>query len=337
MDFLSGTKIPIKRVAVPGEAWLELKGTILVFHARNWISLSSMFIPLEWVEVSEGYRRDYRRLWAGIIGVLVSILLSMPLSLLSLYLPERRGLDVLLSVGLGVLLAVSVCAAIWSLTTFFRQRRYTAFTVKGKGTGYMIAFWHTLGENAALDGLVDRLSALGGNLDETIPYPIRMKHIWRRPRPVRTALLRGMVVSFFLYLLLLSCDVLHRLGNISWFSTTYFFFLVAPPLFYVAMVLLRRALMLRQPRAYRDAVRSCARGALADAREGLKGLLDVHPEYDAGRLLMVQVCAEQYAFDDAFYHCERLAHEHPALATQLQENLWGIKRMYERMESDEKG
>ena len=51
---------------------------------------------------------------------------------------------------------------------------------------------------------------------------------------------------------------------------------------------------------------------------------------------MVQVCAEQYAFDDAFYHCERLAHEHPALATQLQENLWGIKRMYERMESDEK-
>ena len=332
MDFLSDAKVPIKRIAVPGEAWLELKGTILVFHARNWISLSSMFIPLEWVDASEGYRRDYRRLWAGIIGVLVAILLSLPLSLLSLYLPERRGLDMSLAVGLGVLLAISVCVAVWSLATFFRRRRYTAFTVKGKLSGYTIAFWHTLGEDAALDGLVGRLCALEGNLDETIPYPIRMKHIWRRPRPVRIAFVKGMVVSFFLYLLLLSCDVLHRIGKMPWFSSTYFFFLVAPPAFYVTMVMLRRVLMLRQPRAYRDAVRSCARGALADAREGLKGLLDVRPEYDPGRLLMVQVCAEQYAFDDAFYHCERLAREHPALATQLQENLWGIKRMYERME-----
>lgn len=332
MDFLSDSKVRIKRVAVPGEAWLELKGTILVFHARNWISLSSMFIPLEWVETTEGYRRDFRRLWVGIIGVLVAILLSLPLSLLSLYLPERRALDVLLAVILGVLLAISVCVAAWALATFFRRRRYTAFTVKGKLGGYTIAFWHTLGEDAALDTLVEGVCALEGDLDETIPYPIRMKHIWRRPRPVRIALLRGMVVSFFLYLLILSCDVLHRIGKISWFSSSYFFFLLAPPAFYVTMVLLRRALMLRQPQAYRAAVRSCARGALADARDALKGLLDIRPEYAAGRLLMVQVCAEQYAFDDAFYHCERLAQEHPALATELQQNLWGIKRMYERMQ-----
>jgi len=47
---------------------------------------------------------------------------------------------------------------------------------------------------------------------------------------------------------------------------------------------------------------------------------------------MVQACAEDYAFDNAFAHCAKLAEEHPMLASRLETAIWGLKRMHERMQ-----
>ncbi len=322
MDSSSSTKIPIRRVGLPGEAWLELQGTILIVHSLTWASSSSSFIPLEWVRASEGRKRDVRRLWAALMGGLVSVLLCLPLSLLLFYMPERHPLDVALAAGLAGLLCVAVAGTLYGAGAFLRRQRYTSLEVAGAPPVRTLSFWHAAGENAALDALVARIGRLETHIDETIPYPIRMKHMWKRPRPFRIALMNGAVVSLVLFLVVLSCSVLHRIGRMASFSDWYYAFLAAPPAFYVLMVALRRLMGLREPRAYRDAVRSCAQGALGEAREHLKGLL-------------VQICAEQYAFDEAFYHCERLALEHPEIASKLQESLWGIKRMHARMQTSE--
>ena len=68
------------------------------------------------------------------------------------------------------------------------------------------------------------------------------------------------------------------------------------------------------------------------ARAHLETLLREQPGYAEARLLMVQACAEDYAFDNAFAHCAKLAEEHPMLASRLETAIWGLKRMHERMQ-----
>ena len=79
---------------LPGRAWLELKGTILVYEKRTWVSSSSTFIPIEWVRVAHGARRDMRRLWYGLLGMLAALLFLLPLALV--VGSEGRGLRRLL-------------------------------------------------------------------------------------------------------------------------------------------------------------------------------------------------------------------------------------------------
>jgi hypothetical protein len=334
MQVYGQNRLPIERVGVPGEASLELKGTILVFHKRTWATSSSMFIPVEWVQIWDGTRRDLRRAWQGTIALLAAVLLALPFSLAALYGPPRGILDFAVHGGLAVLLALTLAIAAFSLARFARPRGITTIAVEGRHYTFNIVFWRTPGRHPELDALLERLRTMSGHA-RGADHPIRMNHMWHRPRPCRLALLKGAAVSVVLYVVFLVIETLNLLDAAFVLPRAVYGFLAAPPLFYLASAVLRRGGASRHdPPAYRAAVRQYSRGALEEALDILRGLLAIEPDYDAGRLLMIQVCTERYAFDDAFRHCAELARRHPQIATHLQANIWGIKRMYERMRQD---
>jgi len=329
-DDYSSRKLPIRRVAAAGEAWLELKGSVLLFHKSSWVGSSSMFIPVEWVEVKHEMRHEWRRLWRGIFSVLVSFLASLPLTLLLVQRPDYEWVP-LATTLLSTLMAFSCGAGIYFLLSFVRPRAVTELHIEHRPHPMRISFWHAWGRNRELDQLVERLKGFRLHPEEKIPFPVRMKHVWYKPRPYRVAFVRGLAVSFALYIALSVMGLMAWFGQIPALSDWYYLALLAPPIFYMVQLGLEIGFLSNKSREYVHAVRAYLKGDLDAAAKLLETLLKAEPDEATARLLLIQILTEQYAFDDAARHCGKIAMEHPELATHLQANIVGIKRMHERM------
>ena len=318
-------------VGKPGRAWLELRGSILIYRRESWVTSASLFMPIEWVSVSTYHRRDYRQLWNGIIGLMAAALFTLPLSLLLFFMGPYEPGDLWIATGLGALLCIAAGSGIWSLLRFLPRRPVTVLKVANAAYPLEIAFWRHPGERPGLDALVARLEHQPGQADERMPYPVRMNHLWRRPRPFRIALVRGLTIAFALYVALLVMELLRLAGLDLALPGVLYALLAVPPLAHLAHAALRRDGIRREPASFREALRAYQRGELGEAQALLASLLEQDPGHALGRLLMVQACAEAAEFDAAMAHCEALAREEPLLATRLQASLWGLKRLHDRM------
>ncbi len=334
-------RVKIRRVGLPGEAALELRGTVLLFHKRSWVAASTMFIPVEWVEIQHARRRDLRRLYQGVIAWMAALLFAMPLSLILLKTELVAGLypspALMRFSALALTLFLLACAGVglWSLAMFAPRRETTELTISGAPRRLRIHFWHPPGKRPELDALVTRLAELRGAVSRHIDHPVRMNHVWRRPRPYRVALLKGLAVSFLLYLIVMMLEFLRLAGRGPELPRLFYLFLVAPPASYLLRRAAAEAWRLREPEAFRRGLR-CYRREEADQAIGhLRALVEQHPEHQAGRLLLTQACTETGAFDEALRHCEYLDADHPMLARQLRASIWGIRRMHERMHPDD--
>lgn len=330
----SENRIAVEPVGKPGQAWLELRGSILIFRRESWVTSASLFIPVEWINVSFDRKLDLRRLWHGLLGVMAAVLFALPLGLLLFRMQPNEPVDLWIGVALGVFLLTALFGALWYLLRFPKREPVTILRVEGHPIGTEIAFWHRPGEQAHLDQLVESVNLCRRRVAEEMPFPVRMNHMWHRPRPYRIAVIKGLAVSFFLYMALLVFEAARIAGIGPEFTRWLYLLLLAPPLVQVIAEAMRQAPLFGQPVAYRAGLRAYLKGDLDLAREYLDALLRDQPRHAQGRILMVQACAEAYAFDQATQHCDELAEENPLLASRLQASLWGLKRIYERMETD---
>ncbi len=329
---ISGSeKIPIERVDGPGRAWLELKGTILLYHKQSWVASSSTFIPVEWIHISEERRRDVRRLWRGLIGLLVAVLFALPLSLLLFRMNPHLSYDLPLGMVLAAFLLFSLVLGAGSLLSFFFPRPSVVFDVESNPFGLTIRFWRAAKQDQPVADLLERIRAAQQRRADAGLHPIRVNHLWRRPLPYRIALIQGLAISFCLAVIMFFMESLRFSGYPVPFSRLYYGFLAVPPVVLLLSVALRRAGTLWEPRNFRKALRCYARSRLPEAVSHLLSLLEEYPDHHLGRLLMVRTLTEQFAFSDALKHCECLAREHPVLAARLQASIWDVKRMESRM------
>ena len=237
MTRTKNNKVAIQRVGMPGEAALELRGTVLVYHKRTWVAASTMFIPVEWLDIRHGRRRDLRRLWQGIIACMAAILFAMPLSLMLLRADLVAGLypsQALLTASawlLGLLCLACAAAGAWALAGFLPRRETTGLTINGAPRRLRIHFWHAPGRRPELDALVARLAELRGTVADTVDHPVRMNHVWRRPRPYRIALLKGLAVSFLLYLVIMTLEFTRLAGRGPELPRILYLVLLAPHAF----------------------------------------------------------------------------------------------------------
>lgn len=324
-------KIPVERVGLPGRAWLELKGTILLFHTQSWLGTTSIFIPLEWVTIAEGARRDRRRLWLALLSIMCAVLFALPAWLLLQLRPLHAPLAQLLTV---LLLAVLLCAGLGlaALVAAFFPRPYVSLRVSSELRNFDIRIWSST-RHANLEELLNRLRETHAAREELIKFPIRMHHIWRRPRPYRIAIARGFTISAFLVAPLMLWDFAAHRELLPLFSPLVYGLLLAPPLFHGALVALRQA-MWKEPASYRHAISAYLQERFKDAERHLRDTLQENNEHDGARLLLVQLLSEERRFDEAEQECGRLAQNHPLLASRLQASLWGLRRLQARMEEE---
>lgn len=325
-------RIAVRPVGKPGRAWVELKGSILIYRRESWATSASVFMPLEWVSVSESLRYDWKRLWRGTIALLCAVLFALPLSLLVFHMSPHEPMDLWIGLGLAVFLAIAAAISFWQFWLLPRREGVTVLRVERQPFGLDMAFWRRPGEQPVLDALVDAIRSGRRHVDTELAHPIRMNHLWHRPKPYRIAFVKGVAVSICLSMAFLFLETVRALGYGPDFPRWLYATIFAPPPFYLLLEGLRRGPLSRRPYAYRAALRAYLKGDLMTARAHLEMLLREQPGYAEARLLMVQACAEDYAFDNAFAHCAKLAEEHPMLASRLETAIWGLKRMHERMQ-----
>lgn len=323
-------RLPVERVGTPGRAWLELRKSVLVYHTGNWVSASTTFIPIEWIRVFEGLRRDVRQLWQGLIALMLALLLSLPVVALLRY-TARTPFDQGLLAVLTLLLAFTLGAAGWRLGQYARRRSYTVLQVAGHPFELRILFWRTPGSLPELDSLVAALRHGTETMEEKGLHPVRMTHVWRRTNPYRLVLLQGAAVGFVLYLALLTWDTLAGIGVAQAFPRRFYLVVLLPAVTNLAWTALREAYSFHKLPAFHAALRAYRRRALGETIHALGQVLRVDPDHYAGRVLMIQVCTEHEEFEEAARHCEYLERAYPVLATHLKANLWAIRRIYERM------
>lgn len=329
------TRVPIRRVGMPGQAWLDLQGSILVFHKQNWVTSSSLYIPVEWIQYAENRRRDIHRLWEGLLACLVACLFALPLTLLIHVMRIESNMDLAFAIALGTLSAFCLWCGLRALWAFSRRQPAITFTVQAEYHTFIIEFWAPTRHDVALQELLTRLKEQREHVRDNVPYPIRMNHMWYRTRPYHRAVLMGGAISLLLYLGMLAPAILQAAGYDLAFSNAYFVLAVLPPIGMLGMEAFRRHWPFGQPKALRKAVHALERGDLEEAAGLLESLLAQQPQYDTARALLVRVHTEQAQFDAAFRHCDILARRHPGIASTLQANLWAIRRIHERMEEPE--
>lgn len=326
-------RIPVDPAGRPGRAWLELKGSILIYRRESWVTSASVFIPVEWITVSERRQYDWRHLWRGIIALMTAVLFALPLVLLIRMMRPYQPGDILIGAVLAGFLALTAGIGLWQLSLFPRRKLVTVLSVSGQPFDTEMAFWRTLGTSPALDDLIETMRTGRARIEDEFAYPVRMNHMWHRPKPFRIAVLKGLAISLCLGMALLLSETLRAVGYPLAYSRWLLVFIAAPPLFYVFAEGIRRGPLNRRPLAYRIALRAYLRGDLALAQECLDTLLREQPLHSEARLLMVQTCAEGYEFDRALEHCARLAADHPLLASRLQATIWSLRRIHDRMQA----
>jgi len=335
MDDLDDSKVPIERCGVPGKAWLQLRGSILSYDKETWVSSSSTYIPIEWIEIVRGRSIDLRRLWRGLLSLLVAILLFMPASLAFFGPFPVSTSAMIVAIGATIVAAAILAVGLVHLVTFTLPRPMIALAIDSTPFPLKIRFWLSVHHRGIQEDLLKHIAARQAHLQATEDVPIRMNHMWLRPHPYRIALLKGAAISLLFYLGLASLYAYRLLTEGSSVHPAFLGLLVVPPLTYTAITAFRMRLQgFGQPQEFRKALRLQRQGKLSEASTRLEHLLEERPDFDLGRLLLIRILTEECEFEEALTNSEHLHAEHPLLATRLQANLWGLRRMHERMQDD---
>ena len=325
MNDTSPLKATIRPVGSLGEATLEIRGTVLVYHQSGWAGSATVFIPIEWVSISETMRRDSRRLVRAVFFLLlVAVLLGVMDTALHV-LPVDVLPWVLTALGAPALFFTFV-GAFW-LATWGRRRPATLLWVNSEPRPQHIEFWRDGRPDHNLEPLIARLTELSMRIRDFTSFPLQTSHTWYRLRPMRAILMKGVVVSLLLYapVALLSEYIKQPLLML---------FLLAPPGAYVARYVVEELRSLGEPKAFRAAVRSYNRGEAARASALLRSVIAEHPRHIEALMLSAYADMELNDFPRAFELCRALSAADSELADEFVKEVWALKRMYDRMQID---
>jgi hypothetical protein len=318
----AGGRAQIRPVVGPRRAWLELKGTVLIYHRRGWVGSQSVFIPVEWVSITERQRLDSKYLLVGLPALALALVLQAPL--LRAASTTSWGESHWPALIAGGALALWAFAVVFVVLAFLRRRPTTLIAVDSEPARLRIEFWHRPTDDPNLDSLVGSLKSLRERIHDMMPYPVQSGHTWYRLRPFRATLFKGLFISIIL------CVPIAVLG---WLTRTPYveFLLLLPPVFYMSIYGMNYIRMLSAPRLFREALRCYNRGETAPAREKIERALAEHPDYMDANLLGIYVSVELQDFERAFGLCRKVSAINPEVGEEIAKELWSLRRMHDRM------
>lgn len=318
-------KATIRPVGSLSEATLEIRGTVLVYHQSGWAGSATVFVPVEWVSISEIMRRDSRRLFRAIFFFLIVAVLLGVMDTALHVLPS----DVLpwVMTALGAPAAFFAFVGAFWLATWGRRLPATLLWVNSEPAPQHIEFWGNDKQNADIERVMERLKELSSRIRDFTSFPLQTSHTWYRLRPLRAILIKGVMISVLLYApVALLSEYIHQ--------PMLMLFLLAPPGAYLSRYLFEEARSLAEPKAFRAAVRSYNRGEAARASALLRTVIAEHPRHIEALMLSAYADMELNDFPRAFELCRALAAADSELADEFVKEVWALKRMHDRMRID---
>ncbi|MFP4191772.1 MAG: tetratricopeptide repeat protein [Candidatus Hydrogenedentota bacterium] len=340
-DGVNGNKIANQRVRIdqvggPRSTWLELKGTVLVYHVRTWAASFSAYIPVEWITVSRRRRRHSLGLLRNLSLLVAALAAGGALALLTLQPMEESIRPVLTN---PFVQAAAIAAAVFAMgaAVWFGMNAWLAAyerppttLLRVEDSDMAIEFWHRKGPDQHLDHFLERLNASQEKAGHASSYPPKMGHARRHIRPWRAVALKAAVVTGLLYI---PCNLTAAyLGR-----PELMLFLVLPPIVYFGKQGLDWLGTRFEPKALQHGLRHFHKGEFEQAEHHLAALLRENPRHQHGLILHTQTLIMLERFEEAFRNCQRIEDENPEMAAMLREDLWALKRMHERMEAGVEG
>jgi len=324
--------VNLTRVNSPGTVRLELKGSVLIIHKDNWVSRYSLYVPVEAVDVVESENRNYRKLWEGIIGLMIAFLLSLPLSLWFIYKPLFVVYDLLWILPLMVLFLFSLIVGIRGVSQFLKLDPVVNVILQHRGHSMKFSLWVKPELKTTVKNLTARIYELKKILETEGYTPLKVCPLWFHSNPYRKALIIGLAVSFVLFCLISLCLVFQWIGMYRYRIEWLYLVLPFPPLLSVLSEFLSRTFSWRLPKGFKKARRAFEKENYSSAIFELQQLVKEHPDLIFVRFFLIQVLTEQGEFDMALKQCEEFYFHEPTLATQLKTTIWWMQCIWERME-----
>lgn len=311
----AGERVPVREVGTRRrDSWLELRGTVLVYHVKTWVGTASTYIPVEWVEVQRDWRMRPAKLLSASFVVCLSILAGFAVF-------EYAGFLVpLYSVALFAVMLYVVMAA----RSFWRGHPTIRFDVDLAPRQFQIECWDDPRRHSALSRLTKQILALQRDLEEHVPYPVHMTYQWYSVKPLRASLVQALFIT-----LVLAWPVHFAVG---YFDIPLFYgFLAFPAIYYLGRFAWNRATVAFAPPDFRQALAAHDRQDYEAARTHLTRYLEEHPNQQSALMLLSQMQCRLHDYNAALRTCDRFARQDPELASHMQEEILGMQRMHARM------
>ncbi|MCX8064412.1 MAG: hypothetical protein N3G21_04490 [Candidatus Hydrogenedentes bacterium] len=326
-------RINFKRVNLPGNFYFQLKGSILLIKKDTWISRILYYVPVEILEITKFERRDIRRLWEGILGLMVAFLIFLPLSLWRPYRSLFVKDDLIWIIPLSLLFGLSLIVGIRGILLFLPNRPAIRFSFTHGIRTEKFSFWVKPNLKQQLEDLISQISTIKKYLATSDATPLKICPAWYRSKPYRKTLVIGLAVSFILFCVITVLIIIRTLlGSVEKFWLLYIL-LPFPPLFSILGEYIERNGLIKpifpEIKRFRTAYEN---ERLRELAEDLQSFIKANPDVYPARFFYIQVLTELGEFDQALKQCELLYEIDPSTVNKTKMVILEFKKVRERME-----
>ena len=327
-------KAAVEPVGLREKMTLELRGDVLVCHARSWAQSYTLYVPSECMTLERSRRRDGRILIAGLLAPLMALLLMGLSYIVLLSLGAASGTPAYYTIS--ALLFIFMFSGIYTIYAFVRFLRpipIVRLHLLSEDGQALLEFWNPPGKDHAREQLIDRMFEIEQRTEDTTPFPLKVGYTWQHVRPWRQVVSTGVGGTLGLYFMTL----IVRRGweyfgqeriEIAW---PYFLIFLLPWIFALGRYGLALLSIRNEPDSFRAGIRHYDRGEFEEAEREFLHTLDRLPRHVPSLFMLIQICAYKFDFDAAFRFSNQLAALAPEEAELLQEELWTLKRLNARM------
>lgn len=297
-------------------SYLSLEGTILIFHEekgyRRFIQ-SELQIPVELISVYETSRFRGCYLITSLLSLLVPLLTTAILYGIVFDMMKVDNESIygdLFAVTTLILFLLGLVMFLVFLIKFIIKRKTVCLVIAPNGT--TIEFWKVPKNSTKVDELISQIEHRKAIVEEKLMQPAKRFIGFVEERSILPKLI------FFIWLFLLPAVITRKLQLI---------YLVLLP---IAWFFYKEITFKRQPKEYREALKSYFNKDWENSINFLKNLQKRLPTYIPSYILLVSVYIRTHRFDEALEVASHLPDEYLDDAQDMQREVWLFKRMYER-------
>ncbi|MBI1318243.1 MAG: hypothetical protein GC168_04720 [Candidatus Hydrogenedens sp.] len=332
-------QVPVQLVNSRDRAAVEVNGRVVVLHFRSWTQSAQVFVPVECMSVGRGQRRRFAYVGYAVLGPLLGFIAALLIaSMVEAYCEAAEFAPAEVeryawTAFAGVMLPAALLC-LYGIVNYIRTFRTVYIDIDYEDGVERVEFWYKPGRDAALDAVVLRLEELHALGAEAERFPLKMGYTWNHQRPLRSVVAWAFAWMLPIYALMrVALWVAEWMAGAElhppvWLIPAAF---AAPWVWGFGLMALEQVRLLREPESFRRGLKRYNRADFGEAEADFEVTLTDDPHHLPSLYLLIDICLQRFDFTHALELCARLGDEDPELAESIQESIWALRRLSERM------